>query len=79
MTTYGLVAEAILSLGRATMDDIAPLFPELTRKQLRGAIQNARHYGLVTILKPGVYGSPEQQEHVPRRHVLDSWLCGAQI
>lgn len=53
MSTYQQVGKAIQEAGRATVDDLAPMFSDMTRKQLRGAIQNARNFGLIVVLEAG--------------------------
>lgn len=60
------VALAIEDLGRATLDDLAPMFPEHTRTQVWNALKNARSAGLIVVAQLGkrIYGGSEPSTYM---------------
>ena len=55
------VAAAVLELRLCTEDDLAPLFPQYKRQQIRKALQNGAYRKLIRVVKRGKYrvkGSP---------------------
>lgn len=86
------VAQAVRGLGRATIDDLQPRFPELRREQLQKALQNAAHQGFIQIEVRGVGGhkpvqavwGPAEPKAVtaaaaPGRRVSSVWDLAAQL
>lgn len=71
MGLYHEIAEKICDLERASLDDLCPHFPNLTRKQIKGAVSTALKQKLIKVLKKarglgggkgsrqGVYGPPD--------------------
>jgi hypothetical protein len=59
-----LVARAVEDRGMATVDDLLPMFPHVTRKQLIAAIKNAKHVGYLRIVSLGTMkGGPRHGNH----------------
>lgn len=68
MAVYELIAAKVSELGKADVDELAPYFPEMNRKQIEKALTNAKFHGLLVYLgtcahrsgrmgrPPGVYG-----------------------
>lgn len=72
------VAEAVCELGRATVDDLSPSFPNYTRDQLARALLGAAAKRLVRVIekgsgsrgvaiRPGLYGSPTEKPALQQR------------
>lgn len=47
------VAEQVISMGGATSDDLADIFPSKTKAQIIKALRNAKDAGLIYLIKPG--------------------------
>ena len=47
------VAEKVIELGRASVDDLVKYFPELTRVQIMRAMDNAKYRKLIVTIEPG--------------------------
>ena len=47
------VAEQVISIGGATSDDLADIFPSKTKAQIIKALRNAKDAGLIHLIKPG--------------------------
>lgn len=61
MSMVRKVAAIIAQRGPSTLDDIAPLFPEIQRATVQKALGNCKTLGLLTsqpVLKKGSWGSP---------------------
>lgn len=59
-TTVQRVAAAVQERGTATLDDLAPLFPNLDREQIAKALSNAKKRGLIQLVVKGVGGPGKQ-------------------
>jgi hypothetical protein len=71
MGIYHAIAEKVCELGRASPADLEPHFPELTKKQIKGAVSVALKAKCIKQLKkarglgggkgstPGIYGPPD--------------------
>jgi hypothetical protein len=85
MGIYHAIAEKVIELGRGSIDDIATHFPELSRRQIQSALNNAYLQGELSLLEkaqclgkgkgssPGVYGPPkEDPDFFPRGKPFDA-------
>jgi hypothetical protein len=53
MSLVAKVIQAVIQRGTATIDDLCPLFPEATRKQIHNALENARNARKLRVLVRG--------------------------